>query len=95
MYWLLLVEFLCWLLTISLSLVLAGLVVLDEINPLGLQVELVVPGGIRLPGIQAELVVPNGFTWLVALGGFRSPGMQVEPWPEKSKNSILYTVSRR
>jgi hypothetical protein len=55
LYWLLLVEFLCWLLTISLSLVLAGLVVLDEINPLGLQVELVVPGGSRHLEIRAEL----------------------------------------
>lgn len=35
---------------------------------MGLQVELVVPGGSRLPEIQAELVVPEESRRLVVLG---------------------------
>ena len=57
---------------------LAGLVVLDESRPLGLQVELVVPGGSWLPGMQAELVGPDDFRLHVVLGQGRPPGIQVD-----------------
>ena len=43
---------------------------------LGIQLELLVPGGSRVLGMQAGLIVPDGFTPLVVLGGSRPSGIQ-------------------
>ena len=48
---------------------------------------------LKVTDLSCDLV-GSGFQ-LSVLDVRKPPGMQVELWPEKSKNSIIYIISRR